>query len=116
MTILENKMREEINQSAKDFSYIFWRFLPITIIILVVLSMFGFALKSAGLIGSTIVEREVFKNSFQYKEGMNQRAAILKANISEIDIRLRSNPENKEELLNQRMILLSQLKAITINE
>lgn len=73
-------------------------------------------LGAIGKIGGTAVDRVVMKNSFQYVEGMEQRAAILQANISEIDIRLRSNPENSDDLNNQRMILSSQLKAITINQ
>lgn len=34
------------------------------------------------------VEREVLVNSHQYKEGMNQRAATLSANIAEIEAQL----------------------------
>lgn len=108
--------RKEASELAKETSWTFWKFLPIFVVGIVVLSAVGFGLRSVGLIGSTIVEREVFKRSFQYKEGMEQRAAILKANISEIDIVLISNPENKQDLLNQKMILRSQLTAITINQ
>lgn len=77
--------------------------------------LFG-VLSAMGKIGGTVVDRVVMKNSFQYVEGMEQRAAILQASISEIDIRLRSNPENSDDLNNQRMILSAQLKAITINQ
>lgn len=62
------------------------------------------------------VDRIVMKNSFQYVEGMEQRAAILQANIAEIDIRLSQNPENKTDFQNQRSILSAQLRAITINQ
>ena len=65
---------------------------------------------------SMAVDRIVMKNSFQYKEGMEQRAAILQANITEVDILLQSNPANSQDLRNQKMILKSQLKAITINQ
>ena len=65
---------------------------------------------------SMAVDRIVMKNSFQYKEGMEQRAAILQANISEVDILLQSNPENRDALLSQKRILNVQLKAITINQ
>jgi hypothetical protein len=56
------------------------------------------------------------KNSFQYKEGMEQRAAILQASITELDIRLQQNPDNRQDLQNQRSILSAQLRAITINK
>jgi len=65
---------------------------------------------------SMAVDRLVMKNSFQYKEGMEQRAAILSANISEIDILLQSNPSNQKDLQAQRMILSGQLRAITVNQ
>ena len=71
-----------------------------------------FVLKPA----SMAVDRIVLENSFQYKEGMEQRGAILEANIAEIDILLQSNPENRQDRLNQKSILRSQLRAITINE
>ena len=64
---------------------------------------------------SVAVDRVVMKNSFQYKEGMEQRAAILQANLDELNIKLSQNPANKNELEGQRMIIRSQLKAITIN-
>jgi hypothetical protein len=47
---------------------------------------------------------------------MEQRAAILEANIVEIDTMLSQYPERTEELLAQRRILNSQLRAITINQ
>lgn len=73
-------------------------------------------LGSLAKIGGTAVDRAVMKTSFQYKEGMEQRAAILQASINEIDIRLQGNPENRQDLQNQRSILVAQLKAITINK
>lgn len=65
---------------------------------------------------SIAVDRIVFENSFQYKEGMAQRGAILEASITELDILLQSNPENRQNLINQKAILRAQLRAITINE
>lgn len=64
--------------------------------------------------GNTVAERVVFENSFQYKEGMAQRAAILQANIAEIDIALSSGSGDREELLGQKRALKAQLNAITI--
>lgn len=57
------------------------------------------------------IERQVLVNSHQYKEGMEQRAAILEANIAEIDAMLSLNPENKDHLIAQKRALRAQLKA-----
>ncbi len=65
---------------------------------------------------SMAVDRIVMKTSFQYKEGMEQRAAILEASIAEIDIMLSQFPEKSESLGAQRRILTAQLRAITINQ
>ena len=113
---MNNDYRGEVSGIAKETSWTFWRFLPIFVVAVIVLSVIFFGLRSVGLIGSTAVEREVFKQSFQYKEGMQQRASILEANIAEIDVLLRSNPENKQDLINQKSILRAQLRAITINK
>jgi len=108
--------RDEVTELKKEASWTFWKLLPLAITVITVMTMLGFALNSAGLIGSTVVERVVMRQSFQYKEGMEQRAAILKANIQEINILISSNVGNKTDLINQRSILKSQLLAITINE
>lgn len=65
---------------------------------------------------SMAIDRVVMKQSFQYKEGMAQRGAILEASIIELDIALQGNPENRNDLINQKRILSAQLKAITINK
>jgi len=111
-----NEYRTEASRAIKEARWTFLKAFPLLVIVLVLLSVIGFTLNSFGLIGSTIVEREVYKQSFQYKEGMAQRAAILQASISEIDILMSSNPENRQDLINQKLILSAQLKAITINK
>lgn len=113
---MNDNYRQAAGRAARETSWTFWRFLPTGIVIIVILAVLGFGLKSMGLIGSTIVERKVFENSFQYKQGMAQRGAILEANIAEIDILLQNNPENKQGLMDQKSILRSQLRAITINQ
>lgn len=90
-------------------------FMWVTVCLLAVVVLFGgvnLIMKPA----SMAVDRIVMKTSFQYKEGMEQRAAILQASITELDIKLRSNPTNKQDLDNQRLILSAQLRAITINQ
>jgi len=65
---------------------------------------------------SMAVDRIVMKNSFQYKEGMAQRGAILEANLAEIDLMLIQAPDNRDELMAQKRVLNAQLRAITINQ
>ena len=108
--------RNDVNNLNKEVHWTFWKILPVAILIIVIISVIGFGLKSAGLIGSTVVERIVFEQSFQYKVGLAQRGAILEANLVEVDILLRSNPENKQDLINQKSVLRAQLNAITINQ
>ena len=107
---------EEAQQIIAESIWTFLKVLPMVAIFLVIMAILFFGLRSFGLIGSTIVERKVFTESFQYKEGMAQRAAMLEASIVEIDILLQTNPENRQGLVNQKTILKAQLRAITINE
>ena len=83
------------------------------ILLLIVLSsvIFG-VLNMAGLIGKTVVERVVFEQSFQYSEGMKQRAAVLEANIAEIDMLIATGQGDQEQLLAQKSVLRVQLNAI----
>ena len=64
---------------------------------------------------SMALERTVIKNSFQYKEGMEQRAAILEANLVEIDILISQHPEQRQTLSQQKRVITAQLRAVTIN-
>lgn len=72
-------------------------------------------LNSVGMVGGKAVESAVLKNSFQYKEGMEQRAALLEASIIELDIRIAQDPSN-QGLRDQKSILSARLRAITINQ
>ena len=45
-------------------------------------------LSYVGIIGKTIVEREVFENSFQYSEARKTEQATFKAQLSEINYKL----------------------------
>jgi len=104
-----NKVETDIGQGP--LGAIKW----FVIIILFLFVFFG-ALNAIGLIGGKAVERQVLKHSHQYKEGMDQRAAILQANIAELDILIAQRPANVKNLENQKLILQAQLRAITINE
>jgi uncharacterized protein YpmS len=65
---------------------------------------------------SMATDRMVMKNSFQYKEGMEQQAALLEAQIAEIDVNIARYPSKQIELMNQRKVFQARLKAITVNQ
>lgn len=77
---------------AKEASWTFWRFLPLFVVVVVVLSAIGFGLRSAGVIGGTVVEREVFERSYQRSEALRAQIAADEAVLAEIQ-RQMSNPE-----------------------
>ena len=83
--------------------------------LILISSIAFFALNSAGMIFGKKVERAVLVNSHQYKEGMEQRAATIKASIAEAEalISLEESPETKQRLQAQLSVLRSQLNAIT---
>ena len=64
------------------------------------------------------VDRVIMKNSFQYREGMAQRGAILQAQIAEIDMQISQATDSTtiENLNRQKAVFRVQLNAITINE
>ena len=105
----------EHKEEVKEVRSALFAFLPTALLIIVVIFLVFGGLRAVGLIGGVAVENIVYKNSFQYKEGMAQRAATLEASIIELDIRLNSNPENRQALINQKSILSAQLRAITLN-
>ena len=89
----------------------------------VVIGVVGLALLAGAISlvsrpAEVIVDRVVFENSFQYKKGMEQRGAILEANLIEVEEQIRnaSSVEEREGLLSQKRVFEAQLRAITINE
>lgn len=94
---------------------------PLGLLKWIVLTVVLFSLLTFGLWAifkpaGVAVERVVFKNSFQYKEGMAQRGAILEANLAEIDMQIIKNPDKRKELEAQKKVIQAQLRAITIND
>jgi len=104
-----NKVEKDVERGP--FGLFKW----IAIAAILMVLLFGginFVMKPA----SMAVDRIVMKNSFQYKEGMAQRGAILEANLAEIDLMLIQAPDNRDELMAQKRVLNAQLRAITINQ
>ena len=74
-------------------------------IIIVTLMIIGF-LRT----GSTVIERKVFENSFQYHEGKKEAISTYRAQLAEIEIMLRSRNISAR----QRNELESQASGIRI--
>lgn len=86
-----NEYRSEARKIAKESQWTFFRFLPLFLIVVVVLSVVGFGMNSLGLFGRTVVERKVFENSYQRSESLVSEIAMNEATLVEIESKL-SNP------------------------
>lgn len=102
--------RDEARQVAKDSHWTFWRFLPVFLVAVVVLSAVGFGLNSLGLFGRTVVEREIFEHSYQKQAGLKAEISTYEATLAEIGRKL----ENRNLDANTRSNLEAQSSAIRI--
>lgn len=107
---------KKVESSIESGPFGLFKWVIIGVVALSIIGGIFYFQKQAAKPIDTAIDRMVMKNSFQYKEGMEQRAAILEANIAEIDIILQGNPENRNDLIKQKRVLNAQLKAITINQ
>ena len=105
-----NEYRNEARQVAKESAWTFWRFLPLFLVVVAILSAVGFGTRSLGLWGGTIVERRVFEESYQRSEALKSQIATDEAVITEITGKLQ-NPNLDE---NTRFNLNAQASAARI--
>ena len=79
-------------------------------ILLVVTNVVLITLKYSGLVGSTMVERKVFQNSYQKQAGDKARLATYKAQLAAINSKLTISP-NDANLLAQKAMLQVQINS-----
>lgn len=79
--------------------------------IIALIAVLGFALRAVLMPANLAVERMAITHSYQYKAGMESRAATLRANIAEIDAMLDGGVGNTKVLQAQRRGLNAQLTA-----
>jgi hypothetical protein len=76
------------------------------------------ALNTAGIFGKTVAERAIFEQSYQKKAGDKSKASIFRAQLAEIESRLRSpslTDALRADLEAQRSSIRIQLSAIEGN-
>lgn len=83
-----SEYRNEMNEAAREARWTFFRFLPLGLGAIAILTVFGFALNSMGMFGHTVVERKVFENSYQRSEAIKSQIATDEAVLAEIESRL----------------------------
>jgi len=104
-----SEYRAEAKTVISETKWTLWKVLPIIVGIIIFISV----VTSLTKVGGKAVERQVIVTSHQYKEGMEQRANVLKANITEIDVMISTGQGDKAALMGQKRVLRSQLLAIT---
>ena len=84
--------RKEADVVFREARWTFFRGLPLFVTVIILLSVFGFGLRSIGFLGSTVVERKIFEHSYQRSEGLKTRIATDEAVLAEIEQKL-TNPK-----------------------
>ena len=72
-------------ESEKKYIGGWWMWVLLLLVVTIV--VFG-GLRYAGIVGSTVIEREVFERSFQYSEARKSEIATFEAQLAAINRRL----------------------------
>lgn len=84
--------RNDANEFRREARWTMWRFLPLTLTAILIISAVGFGLNAMGVFGRTLVERKVFENSYQRSESLKAQIAVDEATLAEIT-HLLTNPD-----------------------
>ena len=85
-----SEYRKEAGRVARESHWTFWRFIPLFLAVVIILSGVGFALHSAGVFGEPVVERKVFEQSYQRREALKSQIANDEAVLAEIERKLQN--------------------------
>lgn len=77
-----------MRQVEREARWSFFRFLPLFLIVVAVLGIVGAVTNGFGLVGRTVVEREVFKRSYQRSAAVEAQIATDEATLAEIERKL----------------------------
>ena len=86
-----SEYKDAVRVGVSEGVWTIGKILPIVLLVVLLLSAFGFVLNSAGLLGSTIVERKVFEHSYQYSETVKAEIATYEAQLVELNYKLSSD-------------------------
>ena len=89
------------------------KFMMCTLAIVILFSLIAFLLSSLGFLGRTVVEREVFENSYQKQSADKTRIAIYEAQLIELRSRLALDPNN-QDLRDQVSMVEARARAARI--
>lgn len=89
---MKNKYRKTADLVAKESWWTIRRYLLLLVVIGALAGAASFTLRSFGIIGKTIVEREVFERSYQRSESLKSQIATEEAALEEINRQL-SRPD-----------------------
>lgn len=107
---MNDEYKEETRQGIQRIRWTFFAGFGTVLAIIVITSVVGFALNSAGIIGGTIRERVVFENSYQRSAGLKAQIATYEATKAGIE----SQINNSNLDANTRYNLEAQLRALNI--
>jgi|LGOV01.1.fsa_nt_gb hypothetical protein len=82
----------------------------IAVCVIIVISIFGFVLNSAGLIGRTAVENVIFEHSYQKKQADKTASTMYSSQLFMLQQRL----NNPQLTANARNEIQAQISAISI--
>jgi len=111
--------RNEASVVAKEATWTVWRFLPLFILVIIILTVIGWGLKSAGIIGMDI-EREVVQHSRQFVESKQAKLQSLYTQYVNLQTKVaEANAAGATKVAQateaQQMALLAQMKREAIN-
>ncbi len=114
-----NEYRDDMNRVAKDSAWTLWRFLPLGLLIVVLLTFLGWGLKSAGIIGKDI-DREVVQHSRQYTESKQAKLQNLYTEYTNLQTKAaQAEAGGQEKVANavkvQQRAILAQMKREATN-
>lgn len=115
----QSEYRSEASTVAKETSWTIWRFLPVFLLVVIILTIGGWALKSAGIIGMDI-EREVVQHSRQFVDSKQAKLQNLYTKYTNlqtkaIEASMAGATKAMEAMESQQMAILSQMKREAMN-
>lgn len=105
--------RKEMSEVHAEAKWTMQKFFPMFLIVVAVIGVVGFGMRSMGLIGGTIVERKVFEQSYQRSEALKSEIAQQRATIMVLEQQLVS-ANAEESVLIQTQLNAARIRLATV--